>query len=91
MDAAGAGERGNVDAGRPCPDERLRGGACSGAGREDVIDEQDVVALHRRWIGDLECATNILAALARRETGLALSGAQAHECGGREGEMPAGM
>lgn len=78
-DAAGTGERGHVDGSGACPHERLRGGACSGAGREDVIHEQDVPALHRRWIGNLECTANVLAALARREASLALGGAQAHE------------
>jgi len=91
VDATGASERGNVDSGCPCPAERLRGCACSGAGGEDVVDEQDVFALHCRWIGNLERAANVLAALARCKSRLAFSGAQAHECGGREREMPAGM
>ena len=91
LDAAGACERGNPDGGRPCPDERPGGGACGGAGGEDVVDEQDVSSLHRGWIGDLEGATNILATLTGREAGLALGGAEPHECGRREGEMPGGM
>lgn len=91
MDAAGTGECGYIDGSGACPYQRLRGGACSGACGEDVIHEQDASPLHRRWIGDLECAANILTALARREAGLTLGGAQAHECSWSESQMPAGM
>jgi len=73
VEAVCSGKRGNVDGGRSCFHEGLRGGASGSAGGENVVDEQNVLARNDGWIGNLERAANILPALARREPSLALS------------------
>ena len=92
LDAAGTCERGNVDGGCSCPEERLCGGACGGTGGENVVDKQDVFCPATADGSEtLKAPRTLMAALPRREAGLAFGGAQTHECGRREGEVPAGM
>lgn len=91
VEAACTGERRNVDGGRFRFYEGLRGGASRGTRCENVVDEQNVLARNDGWIGNLEGAADVVAALSGRESSLTFRGAQAHERGGRESESPLGM
>lgn len=70
-----------------CPRCRARRCTCG----EDVVHQQNVFAIHGRWIAYRKRATHIQAAHARREACLALGCAQAHECAGRQREPPRRM
>ncbi len=91
VEAACTGERCDIDRSRSCFHEGLRRGASGSTGGENVVDDQDVLARDGGWIRELECTANVVAALARRESGLAFSGPQSHERGGRKREKPVGM
>ena len=91
VEAACTGKRCDVDRSRSCFDEGLRGSASSSTCRENVVDQQYVLALDGGWIGDPEGTADVVAALAWGQSGLTLSGAQAHESGGRERQAPSGM
>jgi hypothetical protein len=74
--AARTSKRRNGDRCRSSLDERLGGGASSGASGKNVVDKQNVPAANCCGIGDLEGATNIVPALARPEASLTPGGAK---------------
>jgi hypothetical protein len=89
--AIGPCERRNKNGCRPRLQERPGCGARGSAGGEDVVDDQNIPAIHCGWVSDFEGAADVDTTLAWSESSLAAGGPLTDERTRRESELPLRM